>query len=45
MTGIFFSLIWVLPLRAEGTYYVGRDEAEFICKPMSTEDGMLMELT
>jgi predicted aspartyl protease len=27
MTGIFFSLIWVLPLRAEGTYYVGRDEA------------------
>jgi hypothetical protein len=26
MTVIFFSLIWVLPLRAEGTYYVDRDE-------------------
>ena len=26
MTAIIFSLIWALPLYAEGTYQVGRDE-------------------
>ena len=26
MASIIFSLIWVLPLHAKGTYYVGRDQ-------------------